>query len=103
MAVPPARPIDSASSDDRTRESSVRRVRVKTLAPLPVPREIGLLLVVVVVDYEDGHAYEDEARQKCELGCNAPVPRHLCLRRGIFPSAHGHRTPATQDRPQTRL
>ena len=34
MAVPPASPIDRASSDDRTRESSVRRVRRETLALL---------------------------------------------------------------------
>src|SRR4051794_3506906 len=39
MAVPPARPIDSASSDDRTRESSVRRVRAETLAPRGPARE----------------------------------------------------------------
>src|SRR5450631_615554 len=33
MVVPPARPIDTTSSDDSTSESSVRRVRPGTLAP----------------------------------------------------------------------
>src|SRR3954467_7208424 len=33
MVVPPARPIETTSSDDSTSESSVRRVRAGTLAP----------------------------------------------------------------------
>src|SRR5690349_3950221 len=38
MAVPPPRPMERTSSDDRTRDNSVRRVR---LATLPRPRGVS--------------------------------------------------------------